>query len=82
MGTKYSKLDLFWIVPKLIGELFFTVYIPFALVVKLFYVDIFSTDGLVYSGVGFMLIMNMRLTGLYDIARIRWKKKGGRRDAI
>jgi len=69
-----SMFDLIWIIPEIIGELFITVYIPVMLVKELNVVGVLSITGMLYIAVVFLLLTNMRLTGLYELSKIKWRK--------
>jgi len=69
-----SMLDLIWIIPEIIGELFITVYIPVMLVKELNIVGVLSITGMLYIAVAYLLLINLRLTGLHELFKIKWRK--------
>jgi hypothetical protein len=69
-----SIFDLIWIIPEIIGELFITAYIPVMLVKELSIVGALSITGMLYIAVIFLLLTNMRLTGLHELSKIKWRK--------
>jgi len=72
-SNQNSKLDLIWIIPEIIGELFITVYIPIMLVRELNVVGVLSLTGMLYIAIVYLLLTNLRLTGLYELSKIKWR---------
>ena len=74
-SNQNSKLDLIWIIPEIIGELFITVYIPIMLVRELNVVGVLSLTGMLYIAIVYLLLTNLRLTGLDELSKIKWRYK-------
>jgi len=72
-SNQNSKLDLIWIIPEIIGELFITVYIPIMLVRELNVVGVLSLTGMLYIAIVYLLLTNLRLTGLDELSKIKWR---------
>ena len=81
-SNQNSKLDLIWIIPEIIGELFITVYIPIMLVRELKVVGILSLTGMLYIAIVYLLLTNLRLTGLDELSKIKWRYKKNERHII
>lgn len=67
------KLDLIWIIPKIIGEIAIYIGIPIFLTTKLSIVGALSPTGLTYIGLSLLLIMHMKFTWVYELLKIKWK---------
>jgi len=69
-----KPFDLIWIIPEFLGEIFLGACIPIILVRELLNVYIFSTQGVIYLGLSYLLLFNMKFKSLDEFSKIRWKK--------
>lgn len=64
--------DLFWIIPEILGELFFHIWIPVKLIYFLNSSNIFTTTGLLCLGVIYILIVHLKLNSIRELLKIKW----------
>lgn len=70
-----TKLDLFWIIPEIIGEFFISLIIPVILISNLENYKAFSDQWLIIIGLSLLLIMHYEAKGIKEFFKIQWNKK-------
>ena len=70
-----SILDLIWIIPEIMGELFMVIYIPIMLIKELSVVGFFSFDGLICISITYLLLTKINLNGIKDLFNVNFIKK-------
>lgn len=73
VGEDNRKLDLVWILPEFVGELFLTVYIPIRLLTEAGSIGILSVTGMLYLAVIYLLLTQLKLNSLREFGKIKWK---------
>lgn len=72
---KNTKLDLFWIIPEIIGEFFINLIIPIILISQLENYKAFSDQWLIIIGLSLLLLMHYEAKGIKEFFKIQWNKK-------
>lgn len=70
-----TKLDLFWIIPVIIGEFFINIIIPIILISNLENYKVFSDQWLIIIGLSLLFIIHYEAKGIKEFFKIQWNKK-------
>jgi len=70
---EYSKLDLIWIIPEIIGEMFLILVLPIMFIREMTSAGIFSEMGLIYLALSMLLLGQWKtMNGINNLGKVKW----------